>query len=157
MSRKAPGSKAVLHHGGNRLPRALLETLGVYVSVLNGCDYCVAHHRAGLRKLLRDDGRAEAVCAALARGDLEPFNARERAALGYASKLTRAPQTVAEDDVAALREAGFDDGEVLEVNQVVAYFAYANRTVLGLGVTAAGEALGHSPSDADNAHNWSHR
>lgn len=44
--------KAVLHHSGNRLPRWLLETIGVWVSLLNGCDYCVDHHSAGLRRLL---------------------------------------------------------------------------------------------------------
>ena len=39
----------------------------------------------------------------------------------------------------ALREAGWDDGEILEINQVCAYFAYANRTVLGLGCSTEGE------------------
>lgn len=34
----------------------------------------------------------------------------------------------------------------LEINQVVAYFAYANRTVLGLGVNTEGEILGLSPA-----------
>ena len=50
--------KSVLHHNGNRLPTSLLETLGVYVSLLNGCDYCVQHHFAGLKRLLANDARA---------------------------------------------------------------------------------------------------
>jgi uncharacterized protein YciW len=37
-----------------------------------------------------------------------------------------------------MRAAGLTDGEILEVNQVAAYFAYANRTVSGLGVTTHG-------------------
>lgn len=49
--------KAVLHHAHNRLPEALLETAGVYASMLNGCSYCVEHHLAGLRRLLDDDER----------------------------------------------------------------------------------------------------
>jgi hypothetical protein len=39
---------------------------------------------------------------------------------------------------------------ILEVNQVVSYFAYVNRTVLGLGVTTAGDTLGVSPNDSAN-------
>ena len=48
-------------------------------------------------------------------------------------------------DVERLRTAGFSDGEILEINQVVAYFAYANRTVQGLGATTEGETLGYHP------------
>ena len=46
--------KSVLHHTGNRLPVWWLETLGVYVSLLNSCSYCVEHHFAGLGRLLED-------------------------------------------------------------------------------------------------------
>jgi uncharacterized protein YciW len=56
-----------------------------------------------------------------------------------------------------MRAAGLDDGRILEVNQVVAYFAYANRTVQGLGVTTAGDVLGLSPADSDDAGAWGHR
>ena len=34
--------RAVLYHRGNSLPPWLLEAVGVYVSRLNGCDYCMA-------------------------------------------------------------------------------------------------------------------
>ena len=43
--------KNVLHHRGNLLPKWLLETIGIYVSLLNGCAYCVEHHFAGLQRL----------------------------------------------------------------------------------------------------------
>ena len=49
-----------------------------------------------------------------------------------------------------------DDGEILEVNQVVAYFCYANRTVLGLGVTTEGDIIGLSPNENDDPDNWNH-
>ena len=55
-----------------------------------------------------------------------------------------------------MRAAGFDDGEILEINQVVAYFAYANRTVQGLGVTTRGDVLGLSPPDSDDGAGWRH-
>lgn len=54
--------------------------------------------------------------------------------LDYAVKLTRAPWTMVEDDVAALRAAGFDDRAILDINQVSAYYAFVNRLADGLGV-----------------------
>lgn len=56
----------------------------------------------------------------------------------------------------ALRDAGLNDGEILEINQVASYFAYVNRTVLGLGVTTAGDVLGLSPGELADASNWRH-
>jgi len=148
--------KNVLHHTGNRLPTWLLETIGVYVSALNRCDYCVDHHFAGLRRLLVDDDRATSIRAAIDSGDLEAFESRERAMLVYARKLTLDPASVSEADLERLRAAGMDDGEILEVNQVTAYFAYANRTVLGLGVTTVGDVLGLAPADSAGG-DWQHR
>ena len=42
----------------------------------------------------------------------------------------------------APESAGATDGEILEVNQVCAYFCYSNRTINGLGVTLAGDTVG---------------
>ena len=44
-----------------------------------------------------------------------------------------------------------------EINQVVAYFNYANRTVLGLGVDVEGDILGLSPSNSSDENNWNHQ
>ena len=87
----------------------------------------------------------------------DAFDGAHLEALIYAEKLTVAPAKMVESDVAALRQAGWDDGEILEINQVVSYFAYANRTVLGLGVTTDGDILGLSPSDSADPDNWQHR
>lgn len=149
--------KATLHHSGNTLPKGFLETLGLFVSILNRCDYCVDHHYQGLRRLLNDDDRCEAIATALGKNrPQDVFDGRELAALAYARALTLTPSAVAEKHVTGLRTAGFDDGEILEINQVVSYFAYANRTVLGLGVTTEGDVLGLSPSSTDTD-DWSHR
>lgn len=150
--------KSVLHHSGNRLPKWLLETLGVYVSLLNGCAYCVEHHFVGLARLLADEARARAIRDALERdAPEEAFSGRELAALHYARLLTRTPAEASEGAVEELREAGLDDGEILEINQVVSYFAYANRTVLGLGVSTTGDVLGLSPSDSHDPNSWHHK
>ena len=149
--------KYVLHHSANTVPKWFLEAIGTYVSRLNGCDYCVEHHFEGMRRILGDDARATAIRAALDGDDLgDVFDAREASALRYAEALTRRPTSVTEAMIDDMRGAGFDDGEILEINQVTAYFAYANRTILGLGSTTEGDVLGLSPSDADNPDDWSH-
>ncbi len=50
-----------------------------------------------------------------------------------------------------------EEPEILEINQVAAYFNYANRTVLGLGCSTAGDILGLSPQDTRDLDNWGHR
>lgn len=149
--------KNVLHHSGNQLPRWFLETLGVYVSMLNDCDYCFEHHAAGIRRLLADDTRADGIREALEREEFaDVFSAAEACALAYARCLTRDPSAVSGSMLEELRQHGYDDGLILEINQVCAYFAYANRTVLGLGCSTDGEVLGLSPGAADDPGDWSH-
>ena len=155
--------KNVLHHSANETPKWFLETIGVYVSLLNQCDYCVAHHFEGLRKLLNDDAKANAVIsalrAALDSGVVETpaLNAKEISGLDYAARLTKSPDAINAVQIDELRAQGWDDGAILEVNQVAAYFAYANRTVLGLGVTTEGDELGLSPSNSNDEDDWGHQ
>lgn len=59
---------------------------------------------------------------------------RQRAMLDYANKLTRTPWDMTEADLLPLREAGWDDRAILDINQTVAYYAYVNRVADGLGV-----------------------
>jgi uncharacterized peroxidase-related enzyme len=150
--------KYVLHHPRNKLPKSFLETIGVYVSMLNRCRYCVEHHFAGLSRLLSDDDRAAEIRKALEDGNPgAAFSGMELAGLQYAERLTTAASEVSENDIDSMRAAGLDDGEILEINQVTAYFAYANRTVLGLGVDTHGDVIGLSPGDSSDPDNWSHR
>lgn len=138
--------RSVLHHPGNEMPPWLLETLGVYTSMLNGCEYSAAHHSEGLRLALADDARFEMIHSALSRDRPETaFSGKELELLRYAKKLTLAPNHLSRKDVEALRAAGTTDGEILEANQVVSYFNYANRVLNGLGVTTEGDVLGTSP------------
>ena len=62
------------------------------------------------------------------------LSGKRLAMLRYADKLTRAPGTMTESDVAALRAVGFGDIDVLHIAEVVSYFAYANRIADGLGI-----------------------
>ena len=54
--------------------------------------------------------------------------------LDYAVKLTHRPGEMVADDVAALRAVGFSDRDILDIVEVTAYYAYANRIADGLGV-----------------------
>ncbi len=58
----------------------------------------------------------------------------QRAMLDYAVKLTLTPWQMVEQDVISLREHGFSDRAILDINQIAGYFAFVNRLADGLGV-----------------------
>lgn len=150
--------KNVLHHPRNTMEKWLLEMLGIYTSMLNKCRYCVEHHFIGMKTLLNDDGKANDIREALESESMaEVLEQKVIAALKYAKKLTLDPSSLNKKDTDALVEIGWDDGEILEINQVVAYFNYANRTVLGLGINTDGDILGLSPNDSSDENNWQHK
>lgn len=155
--------KNVLHHNANQIPKWFLEAIGVYVSIINKCDYCIDHHFEGMKRLLNNADKANdiksALISSLGTGVIEcPFlTNKEISALSYAAQLTKSPSSIMESQINELRNAGWTDGQILEINQVAAYFAYANRTVLGLGVTTEGDVLGLSPGNSDDENDWGHR
>lgn len=150
--------KNVLHNSNNTLPKWYLEVLGTYVSAINQCDYCVAHHSTGMRRLIADEPRSEAILESIRKDHFDNvLTSKEIAGLDYAKKLTLDLHNIQEADVSALRTAGLNDGEILEINQVISYFNYVNRTVLGLGVNTLGDIIGLSPNDSDNPDDWSHQ
>ena len=117
--------KNVLHHTGNSLPKWYLEAIGVYVSLLNECHYCVEHHYEGLIVELGGDrtvdgtvdrSRATKIRTALENNNLPlAFSKNEISGLTYSEKLTRSPSRMTQADIEILGAAGFDDGEILAV------------------------------------------
>ena len=105
-----------------------------------------------------DEEKADAIRQAIDSRDIvsAPLDEKQKLAMIYAEQLTLAPSQMSEDIINDLREAGYSDGEILEINQVSAYFSYANRTVLGLGCSTKGDILGLSPNKSDDPDNWSH-
>ena len=149
--------KNVLHHSRNTLPKWLLEAIGVCVSIINQCEYCIEHHYEGMRKLIMDDQRSENIRKALEEEKpAKVFKSKELAIINYAVKITINPHDISPEDIEKLRINNVEDGEILEINQVAAYFAYANRMVLGLGINKSGDIIGLSPNDGDDENNWSH-
>ena len=150
--------KSVLHNSNNTLPKWYLEALGVYVSYLNGCGYCVEHHYAGFKRLINNDEKSEVFFQSVKSDSLQDFFT-DQYFLGasYAKKITLDIKSVTQSDIESMKFSGFSDGEILEINQVVSYFNYVNRSVVGLGVSLKGDILGLSPNESDDPKNWSHK
>ncbi len=150
--------KNVLHNSDNTIPKWFLETIGVFVSQLNNCEYCVLHHTEGLKKLLKNNNKFIEIQLHLGKESFfDVFESKEIKALKYVELLTYNPSLVSKKNIDELSNAGYTQGEIVEINQVSAYFNYANRTVLGLGVNSEGDDLGLSPNNSGNENNWNHQ
>ncbi len=91
----------------------------------------MTHHGEGLRRLTKDDALVKALKTDFRKA---PLSEPDRAMLEYADKLTREPWNMIREDVDKLRDAGFSDADILDINQVAAYYAFVNRLADGLGV-----------------------
>lgn len=148
--------KYVLHHPNNTIEKWFLECIGIYVSMLNHCNYCIEHHFTGLSRLLADQEKSDAIKQELLSGIHYILDDKQIIALDYAKTLTLYPSALNSEILNAMRELNWSDGEILEINQVAAYFNYANRTVLGLGVNTNGDDMGLSPNNSDDIDDWNH-
>lgn len=116
------------------LSRIEREIIGVVVSLVNGCEYCLNHHANALEKLLPDDRKA--IVEPLATdGETDGLTDREEAIAKYVQKLTIDPGGMTGGDVAALKGAGLTEREIHDVVHAAAYCAYASRIALGLGAS----------------------
>lgn len=149
--------KSVLHNSNNSLPKWYLEALGVYVSYLNKCDYCVTHHLSGFKRLVNEDEKATVLMEAIETDNLNTFfDSKFLLGANYAKRLTLDHTNINQQDIENLKNIGFTEGEILEINQLASYFNYVNRMVVGLGVTTEGDIIGLSPNNSDDPKNWNH-
>ena len=149
--------KNVLHNSNNNLPKWYLEAIGVYVSHLNNSNYCVSNHFEGFKRLINDDEKAASFLKAVNDNTLESFfDEKYLLGIAYAKSLTLSINTIDKSTIDNLKDIGFSDGEILEINQVSSYFNYVNRTVVGLGVNTEGDIIGLSPNNSDNPDDWNH-
>ena len=135
--------RAALHDESNTIPMWFQETISSYVSILNDCPYSYANHWKNAAHLMQDPTKAKQVEIALnAKKPKSHFIGAELVMLEYTEKLTLTPGEMVETDVIKLRENGVDDGQILELNQIIGYFNYVNRLLNGLGVTTSGDTVG---------------
>ncbi|MFN8021702.1 MAG: peroxidase-related enzyme [Acidimicrobiales bacterium] len=102
------------------------------VSRLNATTHCGSGLEIKLTELGADRSLIDLVIADP--GDVRSGDERIDAICAYAAKLTSAPATMTEADVERLREVGLDDLDLLDLNNMVAYYNYLNRVSNGLGL-----------------------
>lgn len=110
--------------GDSGLDKLEREMIAVVVSSRNHCYYCLTAHGAAVRTLSGDPALGEQLVMNFRAADLD---ARRRAMLEFAEKLTDAPDAVEEADRDVLREVGFSDREIWDIAAVVAFFNMTNR------------------------------
>ena len=108
------------------------QLAALVTSVLNETPHCTSGLRLKLESLGMSRGVIDHVCDTPL--DVDTGEPRQNAIVAYAAKLTVAPGEITESDIAALRNAGLDDLEILDVNNMVAYYCYTNRVANGLGL-----------------------
>ena len=139
--------QAVLHCADNSFEAWRGELIATWTAALSGCRYAFLNHGANFVADFPDQERGQRILDALWTAlPREEFDDKTLALLDYAEKLTLRPQDMDESDISALRDAGVDEGEVVEANQICASFNYYVRCLNGLG-TVLDEEIGLSPSE----------
>jgi uncharacterized peroxidase-related enzyme len=118
-------------YGKSPIRRVNREMIAVLVSSINQCHYWITHHGEGLLKLTKDESLVHQIISDYKIANISPA---QMAMLDYASKLTERPTDMILKDVERLRDVGYTDRGILDINQIVSYFAYVNRVADGLGV-----------------------
>jgi uncharacterized peroxidase-related enzyme len=108
------------------LSNADKEMMGLVVSSANACTYCLTVHGDTLRGLTGDPEWTDRIACDYRAAQLTP---KQRALCDYAYFVTAYPREIDTGQVDKLREAGFNDHEILEAAFVAGYFNSMNRWV----------------------------
>lgn len=114
--------------GGGTLPAKLTEQIAVAIADRNGCEYCLAAHTALGRKAGATP--AELTNAQAGRSD-DPATA---AVLRFALAVVENRGRASDDEIAAVRAAGYGDEEIAEILAHVALNLYTNYVNVALEV-----------------------
>lgn len=114
--------------GGGVIPAKLGEQIAVAVADSNDCEYCLAAHTV----LGRKAGATAAEMAAAQQG--ESADPQTAAALRFALKLVKNRAQLVDADVQALRDVGFDDGQIVEILAHVALNLFTNYVNVAFAV-----------------------
>ncbi len=125
--------KDIFYNVADGLPRAERELAAAATSRVNGCIYCASVHS---RFATSYSKRAEDVQRLLDAGVGIRIDPRWDAVIAASAAMTATPASFDGTHIAALREAGLDDGEIVDVINAAAFFNWANRLMLSLGEPA---------------------
>ncbi len=113
--------------GESELDKLEREMVAVVVSSENKCFYCLVAHGAAVRTLSGDPVLGEHMVMNYRSAELSP---RHRAMLDYTSLLTRSPATVTDADADKLRQAGFSDGAIWDLCNIIGFYNMTNRVAI---------------------------
>jgi uncharacterized peroxidase-related enzyme len=114
---------------GRSLDRKLYELIYLRVSFINGCHYCTQHHVASSKRV----GLTAEDWSELRAGNYSRYSEKERIALIYVEKLTRAPHDIADADFAPLRKE-FSEPEIVDLHLLTGLANLTNRFTDPLGL-----------------------
>lgn len=117
--------------GESGLSKLEREMIAVVVSSINHCYYCLVAHGQSVRQLSGDPALGELLVMNYRAARLD---ARQRAMLDFAAKLTESPDKVDEPDRQALRDAGFSDRDIFDIASTAAFFNMTNRVASGIAM-----------------------
>lgn len=108
------------------------QSAAFVASTINGTAHCAS----GLRLKLASLGVPEPTLLEIERDPhaLATGDTRYDAICAHAAKLTARPTEMNEGDLDALRAVGLVDLDLVDLNNMVAYYCYINRVVMGLGI-----------------------
>src|ERR1051326_3134277 len=115
--------------GDSKLSKLEREMVAVVVSTANRCYYCLVAHGQAVRRLSGDAELGEMV---VMNYRVAKLDARQRAMLDFAWKLTTTPHDVGEEDRAALRHVGLSNEDIFDLADTVAFFNLSNRMAYAL-------------------------
>jgi len=107
--------------GKGKLPAPTRERIALAVAELNGCSYCLSAHTYLAKNLAKLD---DAEISANRNGTSN--DPKADAAVRFAAKVVRERGHLQAKDVEAVKQAGYDDGQILEIVLHVALNTWTN-------------------------------
>jgi uncharacterized peroxidase-related enzyme len=104
------------------------EMIAVVVSSANRCYYCLVAHGAAVRLLSGDPELGEMMALNYRVAELD---ARRRAMLDYAWKMTTTPWLIDDADRESLKQVGLSPSDMFDLNETIAFFNLSNRMASG--------------------------
>ncbi len=121
-----------LMYGKSPLSREQREMLGIVVSAVNKCDYCIKHHAKALIHFWDDEQRVTLLTRDFKKASLDNL---DTLLCQLAEIVTTSPNSKKiQSLIKKLKKEEVSDRAVLDATMIIAYFNFVNRIVLALEV-----------------------